>query len=339
MSEDCLFIRADMNSEISTGHVMRCLSIADAAARMGKKAVFITADDQPKELIESRGHGCIVLGTVWNDMQGELGKLSEVISSEKIGRLLIDHYSVTGEYLKAVNEMTEVYYLDDLKAFDYPVSAVICYAVYGDDYYRDMDPEKKYFLGCKYAPLREAFEHPRPKKINETIDNILIMTGGSDPYGIAEGMLGAIALNEFKSVKVICGRFSGRKEKLEELFGDRENVHVYPFVENVWELYDEVDVVISAGGSTLYELASMGVPVITYSFADNQIPNVSSFDKKGLMPCAGDARKDDIHAGIVKLLDEMRSPETRKAISERLMKLVDGKGAERLAQALLDNEN
>ena len=52
---DTLYIRADMNAEISTGHVMRCLSIADAASGMGAKAVFICADDQPKELIESFG--------------------------------------------------------------------------------------------------------------------------------------------------------------------------------------------------------------------------------------------------------------------------------------------
>ncbi|MBR7089273.1 MAG: hypothetical protein IKI46_02100 [Lachnospiraceae bacterium] len=332
---DTLYIRADMNAEISTGHVMRCLSVADAAKRMGKKAVFIAADDNPKELIESRGHGCIVLGTVWNDMQGELEKLGEVIASEKIERLLIDHYSVTEEYLKAAGKLTEVYYLDDLKAFDYPVSAIVCYAVYGEDYYRDREPGKKYFLGCGYAPLREAFGDPHPKKIKEKPESILIMTGGSDPYGIAEGILGAIPLDDFGSVNVICGRFSGRKEKLEELFAGRSNVHILPFVGNIWELYDDTDIAISAGGSTLYELASMGVPVITYSFADNQIPNVSSFAEKGFMPCAGDVRKDDIYSNIVKLLEEMKPAEKRKDLSGKLMKLVDGKGAERLAAALL----
>ncbi len=325
-----------MNSEISTGHVMRCLSVADAAKRMGKKAVFIAADDRPKELIESRGHRCIVLGTKWNDLDSEIPALSEVIASEKIECLLIDHYSVTESYLKAVNGLTEVIYLDDLKAFDYPVSGIACYAVYGEDYYPDKDPEKKYFIGCDYAPLREAFGNPSPKKIKDNPESILIMTGGSDPLGIAEGVLGAIPLDDFASVNVICGRFSGKKEKLEELFGDRTNVHILPFVENIWELYDGTDIAISAGGSTLYELASMGVPVITYSFADNQIPNVSSFDAKGFMPCAGDARKDDIYPNIVKLLDEMKPAEKRKDISEKLMKLVDGKGAERFARALLD---
>ncbi len=333
---DTLYIRADMNSEISTGHVMRCLSVADAAKRMGKKAVFIAADDQPKDLIESRGHRCIVLGTEWNDLEKEIPALEKIISSEKIERLLIDHYSVTEEYLKKVNDLTEVIYLDDLKAFDYPVSAIACYAVYGEELYRDKDPGKKYFLGCDYAPLREAFENRPSKNIKESPENILIMTGGSDPYDIAEKTLGAIALDEYKSVSVLCGRFSGKKEKLEELYGSRGNVHILPFAERIWELYEETDIAISAGGSSLYELASMGVPVITYSFADNQIPNVTSFDKKGFMPCAGDARTKDIYSNIAKLLDELKPAEKRKEISGKLMKLVDGKGAERLAKALLD---
>ena len=327
-----------MNADISTGHVMRCLSVADAALSMGAKTSFICADDQPKDLIEGRGYECIVLGTDWKDLESEIPALENVISSRKIKRLLIDHYGVSEKYLKAVNGLTEVYYLDDLNAFDYPVSAVIDYAVYGEDFYPERDPSKKYFLGCKYAPLRKAFEDPHPKKINEKIDNILIMTGGSDPYGIAEGVLGALKLDEYGCVNVICGRFSGKREKLEELFGSRRGVHIYPFVENVWELYDKADVVISAGGSALYELASMGVPVITYSFADNQIPNVSAFDAKGLMPCAGDARKDDIYAGIIRALDELSSAGKRKEISARLTELVDGKGAARLAQVLLDTD-
>ena len=337
MPDDHLYIRADMNSEISTGHVMRCLSIADAASGMGAKAVFICADDQPKELIKSRGHECIVLGTVWNDMESELPALEKVISSEKIGRLLIDHYSITEDYLRKVNELTDVVYLDDLNSFDYPVNAIVNYAVYGEDFYPDKDPAKKYYLGCRYAPLRKAFEDPHPKKINEKIDNILIMTGGSDPYGIAEGILGALPLDEFGCVNVICGRFSGRKEKLEELFGDRKNVKIFPFVEKVWELYAEADLVISAGGSTLYELSSMGVPTISYSFVDNQLTNVASFDEKGFIPCAGDVRKNDIYSEIIRLLDEMRPAEKRKSISGQLMNLVDGKGAERLARILLDS--
>ncbi|MBO4882976.1 MAG: UDP-2,4-diacetamido-2,4,6-trideoxy-beta-L-altropyranose hydrolase [Lachnospiraceae bacterium] len=333
---DTLYIRADMNSEISTGHVMRCLSVADAAKRMGKKAVFITADDQAKDLIEGRGHKCIVLGSEWNDLDKEIPALEKVIAEEKIERLLIDHYSVTEEYLRKVNSLTEVIYLDDLKAFDYPVSAIVCYAVYGEDLYRDKDPEKKYYLGCDYAPLREAFENADPKKIKERPENILIMTGGSDPYDIAEKTLQALSPDEFKSVSVLCGRFSGKKEKLEALYGKMSNVHILPFAERIWELYEETDVAISAGGSSLYELASMGVPVITYSFADNQIPNVSSFDRKGFMPCAGDARTEDIYSNIAKFLDEYRPAKKRKEISEKLMNLVDGKGAERLAKALLD---
>ena len=55
------------------------------------------------------------------------------------------------------------------------------------------------------------------------------------------------------------------------------------------------------------------------------------------MPCAGDARTEDIYANIAGLLDELGPAAKRKEISEKLMKLVDGKGAERLAKALIED--
>ena len=53
---DKIYIRVDMNEIIATGHVMRCLSVADAAREMGKETVFITADEKPVELLKGRGY-------------------------------------------------------------------------------------------------------------------------------------------------------------------------------------------------------------------------------------------------------------------------------------------
>ena len=51
-----LYIRTDMNSIIATGHVMRCLAIADAAKKAGKNTTFILADKQAIEVIHERGY-------------------------------------------------------------------------------------------------------------------------------------------------------------------------------------------------------------------------------------------------------------------------------------------
>ena len=50
-----LYIRTDMNETIATGHMMRCLSIADAAKKQGQETVFLVADAQAQELLKKRG--------------------------------------------------------------------------------------------------------------------------------------------------------------------------------------------------------------------------------------------------------------------------------------------
>ena len=116
---DKIYIRADMNEIIATGHIMRCLAVADAAKEMGKETIFITADEKPVEMLRSRGYEPIILHTEWNNMESELESLILLIQKESITKLLVDSYQVTKEYLAKLEKYTEVYYLDDLDAFEY----------------------------------------------------------------------------------------------------------------------------------------------------------------------------------------------------------------------------
>ena len=333
MSEKVLYIRADMNPQISVGHVMRCLSVADAAAERGIKTVFISADDQPLSLIKERGHELVILGTDWQNMDSELPVLTKLIGERKIDKLLIDSYQVTDSYLRKVNELTKVYYLDDVNAFPYPVYAVINYANYAQESsYPVRYPGTKFYLGCAYAPLRKAFKDSHPKKINTSVKNILIMSGGSDPYGMLPKILEALPLEKYETVNAICGSYSGQLESLKAKYADVPSVHILPRVDKIWRYYEEADVAISAGGSTLYELSAMGVPAITYSMADNQIPNVRSFDLDGLMPYAGDVRGGNVPGRIRKLLEEMDDAGVRSETSRKLQRLIDGRGADRMTE-------
>ena len=65
-----VYIRVDMNEQIATGHMMRCLSIADALRDLGEQVTFILADEQAINLLKQRGYDAIVLHTQWNDMDG-----------------------------------------------------------------------------------------------------------------------------------------------------------------------------------------------------------------------------------------------------------------------------
>ena len=78
-STDKIYIRADMNEIIATGHIMRCLSIADAAREMGKETEFITADEKPVDILQKRGYEPVILHTDWQRMEDELEVLIPLI--------------------------------------------------------------------------------------------------------------------------------------------------------------------------------------------------------------------------------------------------------------------
>lgn len=333
-----LYIRTDMNDIIATGHVMRCLAVADAAAGLGEDTTFILSDEHAVCLVEDRGYHAVVLHTQWDHMETEAGALSRVIREHKIKAMLIDSYMVTQRYLEMLSEMVQVAYIDDLNAFLYPVHTLVCYA----GYYKKFCYEKRYrgtklLLGTQYVPLGKPFQNMGRKTIRQPMGNLLLLSGGTDRFGILEGMLGKINPALYTNIDVICGRYYTGYEQLQEKYRSSSNVHFHKAVTNMEHYMVQADAAVSAGGTSLYELCACGTPAVCYSFADNQLDNVQQFQDDGLMDYAGDVRYTDIFERTARLLEMYAcSPKLRQDRSNRMQKLVDGKGAGKIAAALIE---
>ena len=185
-----LYIRTDMNDIIATGHVMRCLSVADAARAMGENVTFILADENGKKYIEKRGYSTIVLYTKWNDMESEIPFLRNVIKDKKITSILIDSYQVTEYYLETLSSYVKTIYIDDLAQTNHSVTSLICYMSHWEKLqHRKNYPNAKLLLGLQYVPVREAFQNLEKKEIKHDIETILLLSGGTDPYNILSKLL------------------------------------------------------------------------------------------------------------------------------------------------------
>lgn len=331
-----IYIRADMNEEIATGHVMRCLSIADAAKELGRETVFITADENPVELLQRRGYETIVLHTDWKKQEEELEVFLPLILKRKINKLFIDSYQVTEKYLRRLGEVTEVFYLDDIDNFEYPVKNIICYANYYSKLsYKDYRSKPNFYLGTAYMPIRKAYQNCKAKRIKERIENILVLSGGSDHFHMLEHIVEMFKRETQVQVNAVCGIFYPNFESVKEKFKNYENIHFYQNVSNLDEFMERADLAISAGGTTLYELCAKGVPAISYSFADNQLKNVKQFEEDGMIAYAGDARKDTVYESISRLWEKYQNPQLRQEVSKKMQSVIDGKGAERIARLLM----
>ena len=330
------YFRADGNEKIAMGHVMRCLSIADAAREQGESAAFLLADGQAVPLLRQRGYEAIVLDSPWDDMEAELPALRRAVRERGIQKLLIDSYQVTPRYLEEASQMASTVYMDDLDRFRYPVDALVYYAADWESHHYQERYHNKLFLGPQYAPLRKAFQNCGKKRINPVAKNLLLLSGGTDPYGILGKLLARIDRRCYERIEVICGMYDPQYGRLQELYQGEANLYFYQAVSDMEAHMGRACMAVTAGGTTLYELCAMGVPTVSYSMADNQIPNVQKFHEMQLIDYAGDIRNTDVAGHISGLLEKYQEDMSlRQERSQRMQELVDGKGAARIADGII----
>ncbi|MFA9463319.1 MAG: UDP-2,4-diacetamido-2,4,6-trideoxy-beta-L-altropyranose hydrolase [Velocimicrobium sp.] len=336
------YIRADANKTIATGHVMRCMAIAKQIERLGESCTFITADETARELITENGFAVLCLHTKWDNLEEEVPILISKLKEKKSKVLLVDSYFVTEHYLKQLSDTTKVVYIDDVNQFAYPVHTIIQYGIHVKELsYNERSNQTSldiaYLIGSKYIPLREEFRQ-RIAPNRENVANILITTGGTDPYNMAARLIKRLETSRYH-LHVVSGKLNIHEDELRALVSTQKNISFYKNVKNMSEIMLACDLAISAAGTTLFELCALGIPTISFSFADNQIAGAKKFDQSGVIDYAGDLR-DGIEECLEKTLDAIiriaQSRKLREEKSKKMQQLVDGYGAMRIASYCLE---
>lgn len=343
-------IRADGNREIAMGHIMRCLSIADAM-KAKAEVIFVTAGRETEELICGRGFRNVVLGTDYRSMESELPAWKAFLAEYPAQLILTDSYFVTRDYMEALGKLAKTAYIDDLGLPVYPLTALVNYNVYAPDlpyetWYHEagMPLPAEILTGCAYAPLREEFRKGRQSRKKETVTDVLITTGGGDMANAAGSLcrrlLAETETGAHKGIRyhVICGPFAESREELREIAAMHPQLILYENVTNMSELMSECDIAVSAAGSTMYELCSMRLPAVCFYFAENQRQMAEYFDRTTAIKSAGNITKDreGVLERLLKRLSELeRDASLREQIRRQMAELTDGCGAVRLAEKLL----
>lgn len=337
-----LYIRTDSNNKIATGHVMRCISIAKAMEKNNEEVIFITSDHNSDELIISNGFRVICLNSKWNDLNYEVETLIDIILKNKIEKLLIDSYFVTKEYLESLKKYTKLIYIDDLNLFTYPVDLLINYS----DSYKKFMYDVKYknidiriLKGYKYIPLREEFQNVIPS-INNNVKSILFTMGGSDEKNLTLEFIRNIIKNKkYNNIEfnIVVGRFNSNLHELKKIVSNISNINLHYNVSNMAEIMLESDIAISAGGTTLFELCSCGIPTISFIIADNQEDGTRSLESEGIVLYAGDIRlgiQKCINTILLKIELMLNDVKVRERLSINMRNIVDGNGVYRIAKEI-----
>ena len=360
-------IRADINETVATGHFMRCATIADELIKKGANITFYSADDEVASFATQRGFDHKTLGSKWDDLKTEIPVLGAM---EGCDAILLDTYYVVPEYMKALRELgAKIIYIDDLHKFHYDVDKLINYSPsYTEyDYRKEYEADgTKLYLGTDYVPLRPQFSTYRDTDHEGDDFRIFITSGGMDTFGICEkiirciqksfaceenpGSCDSLAKNclsddllskaGFSKIKVVllAGRSFKVTDYLKDLV-DKSLLEIHQNVSDVAGIRRSCDIGITPAGTTLYELSACKVPSISYTFTDNQMADAHFFDSKNLIAYCGDFRdgEDKFLNSLLAKIETLASMSIsdRKALGKKMHDMIDGKGAERIASAIM----
>jgi len=340
-----LFIRADANSKIGTGHVMRCIALAQAWCDEGGVATFITHCENKllSEKIQKEGFKIISIDHVCPD-SADLAKTIAILKNENTDQkkwLVLDGYHFTSEYQKAIREAGYcLLVIDDMNHLPhYYANILLNQNIHAPELNYSCNADTKLLLGTSYTLIRKEFLRYRDLKRNipERAKNIFVFLGGADSNNVTLKIIEALKIIDLNdiTVKIIVGPANPYQEMLHKILETANfKSELLKNPVNLPELMAWADLAISAGGSTCWEFALLGLPNIVIVVAKNQIQIAESLSDKGIVCNMGwyeMISSNSIAACIENTINDIT---LRKTMSKKSENFIDGEGSRRVVQKI-----
>lgn len=344
-----IIIRADASTQIGTGHVMRCLALAQAGQEQGWQVLFILASANKSSALESR---LLLNGMKVVYLSVEIGSSEDAQQTMDFAQqfaaqwIVVDGYNFGADYQKTIKCFgMSLLFIDDYGHAEYYYADLVLnqnISVH-QDLYINREPYTNLLLGTAYTLLRKEFRQWRKwhKKINSCASKILVTFGGSDPDNVTVKVIQSLLfVSNNLEVIVVVGGSNPHYKKLESFIESNTQsylaISLQQNVNNMPELMAWADIAIAAGGSTNWELAFMGLPSIVITIADNQKAIAAELDRQGVIINLGWHQDVTIEQIVLVLRELIGDRHKREDMSQKGRKLVDGNGASRVASQMLN---
>lgn len=348
-----LLVRADAGIELGTGHVMRCLALAQAWQARGGTATFAMAAGVPAVAVRlaAEGMDCVDLDTAAgteDDARATARRAHECAAAW----VLLDGYAFDGAYQRALHESgLKLLVVDDNgEAGEYWADVVLNpnWHAGQDNYaarYARRAASTRLLLGTRYTPLRREFwpwrdwkREPRP-----AARRVLVTMGGSDPAQWTVGIVDALGvLGHALDVVVATGGSNPRAEDIQAAAARARlrpwmQLRVEQDVTDMARWMEWADLALTAAGSTCWELMFMQLPMAIVPVSDNQRASAAALLSGGFaVPLARDpVGRVNLDALQALLADDAR----RRELGARGREKIDGWGVARVMRALASEED
>lgn len=358
--------RADASLAIGTGHVMRCLALADALTQQGAQCHFIcrVEDSEPEHVIRRRGHHFHRLPAAHNSIKAvpeqpvpdpqqlqwlavtqgtDAEETARILSAVKPDWLIVDHYGIDAAWERAlVSLVPRLLAIDDLANRPHACNILLDQTLGRDpaDYAALVPAGTSLLCGPQYALLRSTFANRRAamtrRAVPDRIEQILVSMGGVDAANLTAHVIAGLeqaALPAGCKITVVLG---GQSPWLDDIRGAVRNspleIHVLTDVDDMARLMASSDLAIGAGGSTSWERCCLGLPSLIVIAADNQRLAAASLSDAGAAKVVPTG--PGLQQRLAVAVDQLLLPAVRRTMADRASRLVDGLGTARVADVM-----
>ncbi|OUC13629.1 MAG: UDP-2,4-diacetamido-2,4,6-trideoxy-beta-L-altropyranose hydrolase [Alkalinema sp. CACIAM 70d] len=342
-----LLLRADASAQIGTGHIMRCLALAQAVQDHGGQVWFVVAQcpeqfpEQLRDRLHQEGFTVVQLavdaGTT-ADAQATIDHAQTL----QVDSVAIDGYHFDAGYQQQlVQAGLRVLYFDDYgHGGHYSAHWVLNQNSSAQvDWYRDRDAATTVLLGTRYTLLRREFRAWRGwQRSHPTIARkILVTLGGSDPNNVTAQVLAAldqVNIDELEITVVVGGSNPHLSQLQQQIQRSRHQIQLLHNVTKMPDLITEADIAIAAGGTTTWELALLGLPSLVIALAENQVEITKTLDAQGIAQSLG-WYSELTAPQMAEAMEELcRNKPRRQAMGQAGQALIDGEGCDRVLMHL-----
>jgi UDP-2,4-diacetamido-2,4,6-trideoxy-beta-L-altropyranose hydrolase len=340
-----LVFRADAAIRIGTGHVMRCLALAQAWQDAGGRAILASTG-----LSAGLHARWAAEGIGLEKLSAEPGSSDDAEQTIAVSRRLgvewvvLDGYQFAAGFQRAIKQAgLRLLVLDDHgHAEHYWADLVLNQNLNAEEtLYCQREPYTRLLLGTRFALLRREFEKWRgwKREIPEIGRKVLVTLGGSDPDHVTGKILAALQQVRIDGLEavIVAGASNPHQAELKAaLAGCGTAMQLRTSVTDMPELMAWADVAVAAGGTTSWERALIGLPSLVVILADNQRAIAEATQQVGIGWNLGAHQRLSVPAVTEALERLLKDAGARARMARRGPELVDGLGAVRVVRELRD---